>query len=497
MNTVIIDDREFEFECSIFPVAGEDAILLTKSAVKSLKIKESIFTGWMVGEITIDNQRDLTESSTPVVQSGSSVLYLKIRDLSTNSLCSDVKNGGDFYIENFFNITKARTIKNKNLIIAEFEDYTLFTIKKLTAVELEEGSRSPAERRVRGRRKGLASKDEPSEKGLTSKNETSNSYGRKGDIIKELLLQGLKYKEVDKNKKTSVRGALLKPWDRGKYLYTQQPVQQGEKIFDTIQRIRKSYVPDVEGIEEDIFDLSIFYTDRDGNISLTPLSKLLEESIQTPEEYVLELAFIEGGIGATNNAPTDKKITTDGNSLGELSIITQSEFNIRQEDYTRQFNESMNKFYHSVKSSSSTSYQEILSDFPERLQNYHKKKFVTIFGDDVVSSINFPKLDLGGETRVDATNDYSHNLVIGRNIYGSEIMTSLVLDGYTCEITMRGSLHRTHGKIIEIGTTNTSPNPNDYKKLGKWFVKTVLHEFADDKYHNTLECCKTYATKPS
>lgn len=491
MNTAIIDDREFEFECSVFPLGAKNAILLNKSAVKSLKIQESIFTGWMTGEITIDNQNKTEQSLVTSSSPNSNVLYLKIRDLSTNSLCSDSKIKGNFYIENFFNITKMPSDDQTNLITYTFEDYTYHMIKKIAATKLEKGDRSRAARNVAGRRK----------KATSGRNGASDSFGRYGDIIKELLIQGLEYEEGEEDKRASVRGKLLNPWDRGKYLYSQQPVQGDEKIFDTIRRIMASYVPNVESIGEsgeDVFDLSILYTDRDGNISLTPLSKLLEESIEKPEQYVLELAFIGGGIGTSDVSTANKKIKTDGNSLGELSIITESEFNIRINDkkYIDKFNKVMNKLYSNIGSASGTNYQALLSDFVERLRNYHNKKFVKIFGDKVVSSINFPELPNGGQNSIENVHDYSNNPEIGRNIYGSEIMTNLVLDGYTCKITMRGSLHRTHGKIIEIATTDTSPNADDYKKLGKWFVKTVLHEFTDDKYHNTLECCKTYATDP-
>jgi len=492
METVIIDDREFEFECSVFPVVADEAITLTKSSIKTLIIEESIDHGWMVGDITIDNSQGIISSIISPTTPGSTVMRLFIRDVTPNDICTpNIENPNGWRIEGLFEITADSGGVPDPYIRFKIVDYTYSAIKKINTREIlkeelgaliggESGAGIP----------GMAGNRYP------SKNVLSDLNGRTGEILKKIFEYRLEYEEGNAGNPYSAAkkgGKIMTPWDNGKYTFSQKTIEGDEKIFDTIKRVHNYHVPYFEG-DSHVYDTSIFEVDRNGDIRLTPLSTILKNANESPKSYVLELAFIGGRIGDSNKEPSpDLKVKTDGNSLGDLSIITQSKFNTQSLKYVNEIRRAMAQMTLSVNMGGVTQ-EEIIPKFIDSIKDYYKEKFVDIYEGNCKSSVAFPEVEGYSEQKI--VNEYPDvsNPQTIKDLYGGKIIKHLVLNGFTCEVKMRGSLHRTYGKIVEIGTFDPTPKNDDRKKLGKWFVKSVKHEFIDDKYSNTLLCCKPYVT---
>jgi hypothetical protein len=450
----------------------------------------------MVGDITIDNSQGIISSIISPTTPGSTVMSLFIRDVTSKDICNpNVRNPDGWRIEGLFEITADCERIPDPYIRFKIVDYTYSAIKKINTGEIlksKAGSGAPDISNIGMGMNPVASF------GATpfAKNRLSDFNGRTGEILKKVFESRLEYEEGNTGNPYSAAktgGKIMPPWDNGKYLFPQKPIEGDEKIFDTIKRVHNYHVPDIEEVDGNVYDASIFEVDRNGDIRLTPLSTILENANEYPQSYVLELAFIGGRIGDASKESTNSKVKTDGNSLGDLGIITQSKFNTQSLKYVNEIRRAMAQMTLSVNPSSGIQ-EEIIEKFVDNIKDYYNEKFVKIYGENCKSSVAFPGVADYSEQKID--NEYPNvsNPQILKDLYGGKIIKHLVLNGFTCEVKMRGSLHRTYGKILEIGTFDPTPKNDDRKKLGKWFVKSVKHEFIDDKYSNTLVCCKPYVT---
>lgn len=493
----IIDNEKYQFKVTLFNPEG-DNIVLNKSAVLELKLRDNIFMPWVKGTIILDNTDDALErfKSNPTdlefFQSNSLVTgysfrgdgrdFLKIEIIPIDSRSEDYEENSEAYNAAFglryiFTLDNEKHLSVKDTPAKEFQivDYDLEIFRE------------------------------------------RKSFFSSSDI---LTLDVADISQLSNKEREIETGKCLKH-------LIQTSLNDPKSIFTK------------EGTEEDITPFfesglsKIFYSAPGVGTSYNDLMYILKRHVSSSNandfsflkklngtgEYTLEsaskifsLAYDKSRDYGGSRFAEELNIT--GQSREEENII---EKNSKSPSHSLKFGEKSDIISYSFFNTSSKMYKEKIKSRIVNSYDFKNKKFnIKSSENNIISarekfSTNFVNVLKGKDdapypnlplTIMQTDNfsyenefsEYGDNINIEKAYGVNKIMQNALVTNIGAEILIKGQLSRKSGSFISIERSGDYiDNKFDNKFLGIYFILEVQHEFINDtEYYNKLILVKTY-----